>query len=308
MADALTTYSGLTNEQSTFHVKRLIERFLPEYAFYRFGQKDSLPMRNGDALKWRTIPMLSDATTALTEGTPPYTVAMSVSVVSATMATYGNAVKLTDDLIDYSLDDMVREGESVIRDNARQTIDTLIRDTVKAGTTVQYSGTATGRSGVSDNIAVADIKKAVRTLKASSVPYAAGDFYVAFVHPNPAYDLRNDSAWVNAAQYAGSRQIFTGEIGTLYGVRFIETAQAPVFSAAGSGSVDVYGTIIIGQTAYGVPTLKGRAFPQIFVKPLGSAGADDPLNQYGTVGWKAKFTTGRLKESAIVRIESAASA
>ena len=66
---------------------------------------------------------------------------------------------------------------------------------------------------------------------------------------------------------------------------------------------DVYGTIIIGKGAYGVVDVAGKSKPETIIKPLGSAGAADPLNQRATVGWKAFMTAVRLQELAILRVE-----
>jgi N4-gp56 family major capsid protein len=41
------------------------------------------------------------------------------------------------------------------------------------------------------------------------------------------------------------------------------------------------------------------------IKPLGSAGSADPLDQRATSGWKAITTTKILNDSWIVRIEHA---
>jgi len=42
------------------------------------------------------------------------------------------------------------------------------------------------------------------------------------------------------------------------------------------------------------------------VKPLGSGGSSDPLNQRGTVGWKAFKTAKILVQQYMVRVESTA--
>ena len=65
---------------------------------------------------------------------------------------------------------------------------------------------------------------------------------------------------------------------------------------------DVYATLVFGANAYGVCPLAGQAMQNI-IKPLGSAGAADPLNQRATSGWKATTTTKILNEAWMVRIE-----
>jgi N4-gp56 family major capsid protein len=65
---------------------------------------------------------------------------------------------------------------------------------------------------------------------------------------------------------------------------------------------DVYATLIIAANAYGVCPLSGNAMTNI-IKPIGSAGAADPLNQRATSGWKAITTTKILNDNWITRIE-----
>ncbi len=57
--------------------------------------------------------------------------------------------------------------------------------------------------------------------------------YIAIIHPSVAYDLRSSEAWIEAHKYAGLTELFTGEIGELHGVRFIETTEAKIFNGEG---------------------------------------------------------------------------
>lgn len=65
----------------------------------------------------------------------------------------------------------------------------------------------------------------------------------------------------------------------------------------------VYSTLVLADNAYGVTEIEGGGLQHI-VKPLGSAGSADPLNQRATVGWKAIKTAERLVEPYMVRIET----
>ncbi len=81
-----------------------------------------------------------------------------------------------------------------------------------------------------------------------------------------------------------------------------------VRAASGAmGGNDVYATLVFGDNAYGTTSIEGGGLEHI-VKQLGSSGADDPLNQRATVGWKASKVSVRLCEAFMVRIETVASA
>lgn len=95
-----------------------------------------------------------------------------------------------------------------------------------------------------------------------------------------------------------------GEIGKMREVRFIETTNAKIFANAGTGSINLYCTIILGANAYGITRISGEAVKNI-IKPLGSAGTADPLNQRATSGWKATFVAKILNNAFMTRIVSA---
>lgn len=77
-------------------------------------------------------------------------------------------------------------------------------------------------------------------------------------------------------------------------------------SGGSSNGDEVHASIIYGQDAFGMVKLGGKGNPniQIIVKPLGSSGSDDPLNQRGTIAWKVPFfACAVLQDDFIVRIE-----
>ena len=77
-------------------------------------------------------------------------------------------------------------------------------------------------------------------------------------------------------------------------------------SGGASNGDEVHASIIYGQDAFGLVKLGGKGRPniQIIVKPLGSEGSNDPLNQRGSIGWKVPFfACAVLQDDFIVRIE-----
>ena len=78
----------------------------------------------------------------------------------------------------------------------------------------------------------------------------------------------------------------------------------------GAGGCDVYSTLVYGKDAYGSIELGGNGRNvRIIIKPPEGNGAEDPLEQRGTIAWKVKgFCTVILQDDFIVRIESGATA
>ena len=298
------TLNALTAQQRIFYVKNLLRRYTPNLQFAKYATKDTVARRQGLTVNWRRFSAMAAITTPLTEGVTPTGQGLNASAITATMQRFGGFVQGSDVLDFAAIDPVLVETSELLGEQAALTINTLVRDVVAAGTNVVFAtGTARNQVGAAHVLTSLLVRSARRVLRRNSVPPAVGGDYIAFVHPDGVFDLTGDSAWVNAAQYAGATRIFDGELGRLWGVRFIETTLAPVWVGAGLTGADVYGTIIVGRGAYGTPELSGESSPDIIVHQVGSAGTADPLNQRWTAGWKATHVTRRLAEEALVRIE-----
>lgn len=310
MAVQVTTQGSLAPEIKTFYDRALLERALPVLLHAQFGQPRPLRRSEGKAIEFRRFSALPVSTIPITEGTTPAGNSLTATAITAAIQQFGDYIEGSDLLDLTAIDPILLETSQLLGEQAGYSMDTIIRDILVAGTGVQYANNRASRATVAagDNLTVTEIRKAVRTLKKNKArPLQGGDF-VAIVSPSASYDLQSDPAWTSAAQYAGSQQIFSGEIGRLYGVRFVETTETKVFAGAGAGTpaIDVHATLVMGANAYGIIPLSGQNLSFIF-KGLGSSGTADPLDQRWTSGWKLAFTAKILNDAFMLRIEHAVS-
>lgn len=99
----------------------------------------------------------------------------------------------------------------------------------------------------------------------------------------------------------------TGSITVVEELASDATANAIIYPGeAGAKGRDVYSTLIIAENAYGVTDVEGGGLETI-IKPRGSGGTEDPLNQRSSIGWKALDAAEILTESFLVRIEATSS-
>lgn len=297
--------NDLSPEMKTFYDKALLKFAKPNLVHDQFAQKRNIPKNGGKTIEFRRYSQLPKALTPLVEGVTPTGQNLNVTTVSATVDQYGGYITLSDVLLLTAIDNNLMEAIELLGDQAGRTLDTITREVLCSGTNVIYAGGAQGRTAITtaNKLSVDDIKKAVRELKVGLAKKING-YYVAIVHPDCVYDLENDDEWINASQYAGSTQIFEGEIGKLYGVRFVESTEAKIWAEAGASNISVYATLVMGANAYGTTNVEGGGLQSI-VKQLGSGGTADPLNQRATAGWKAIKTAEILYDDYLVRIESA---
>lgn len=311
--NATSGVNALTAEQHTCYQDAMLERLLPELYYMKYGEKKNIPKQKGATTNFRRLNSLAVSTTALTEGVTPDGVNLDITAINATVKEYGNWTKISEFINLTGFDPLMIETSELMGENAGESMDTIVKDTIAAGTNVVYAGGKASRDLVAaaDKITALDILKVRRTLKRNKVKQIklpnGGSGWIAFIHTDVAMDLMQTDEWKKANVENGTKNFEDGIIGKLYGIFFIEVDNGVVFEGAGASTIDVYGTLFVGRGAYGVPDVEGSSKPEIIVHPAGSAGSADPMNQFNTVAWKCAFTTVRLNELCIVRYESAAS-
>ena len=307
-----TSASGMSAEMKTFYEKRLIDQAEPALVHDQFGDPYPIPANGGKNIEFRKYDSLPKATTPLTEGVTPDGQTMNVSTVTAEVKQYGGWVPITDTLQLTAIDNNIVQATKIIASQAGRTLDTIVRDVLAGGTNVIYAPKI-GEGGAETPVtsrATLDatcqltsdlIARAATQLKAMNAD-PIGTSFVGIIHPYVTYELRRDPDWIDVHKYAQPDEIYNGEIGTLHGVRFVETSEAKIWKGTGCpAGLAVFSTLILGAHAYGSTEIEGGGLEHI-VKQRGYG--DDPLNQRASVGWKAHKTAERLVEQYMVRIES----
>ena len=348
-----------------------------------------MPTGGGKTVEWRKFGAFDKALTPLTEGVTPDGSGISVSYITKELAQYGDYTTVSDMLDLTAIDDVVLEITDRHGANMGLTLDTVTRNEIQQGNQVIYAPKlgangakteVTSRAELDSSCKMTSelVAKAATQLKKMNAPTFDGK-YVCIIHPSVAFDLRQDEAWIAAHQYAAATELFSGEIGELHGVRFVETTEAKIYRgtdlaqdsrtllvngavvddtevafdggtvAAGAlagryvkigtnrvkvvsntaskmvvstsvtvsdnaviqpaeGGKDgcaVYGCLFIGKGAYGVVDLSEGT--EVIVKPRGSSGTADPLDQRSSVGWKGVHAAAILYDEYMVRVECGSS-
>jgi N4-gp56 family major capsid protein len=303
---ALTTTSTLPGPVKSYYEKRFLLRAEMNFVMEQLGVPGRIPKNEGKTCVWNRVTNPTAKTTALTEGTDPTPAGLSATLVSANLSQYGNYEQVTDVLELTAIDTLIKEVMDVLAYEAALSIDTVIRDALVSGGTVQYaSGVAARNSLVSTNVVqVADIRKAKRQLSRFSAKPHTLQRWVAAAHPDVIYDLEGDSNWLNAHIYTekGITQVYNGEAGELYGTKWVEYDNATVLTNSGSAGTEVYQTFIMGKEFFGVSKLQNL---ETYVD---SPSPRSALRLYSDIGWKASFAVKNLNDSFAIRLESGATA
>lgn len=392
MTNTTMNTAGSTQLNKTFYDRQLLESAKTRFVHARFGQKRPIPKNNGKRVEFRRWNLFEpdEAMEPLQEGVTPTGQLLSQTDVEASVSQYGAYVEVSDLLDMTGYDQVIADSAELLGEQLGTVVEWVTRDAMCSGGNVQYANGKEQRLSLTtgDKLTVNEIRKAVRTLKrAKARPFndeGRKPHFVCICSPESTYDLQNDALWQDVSKYSNAEQIYSGEIGRLFGVVFVESTEAKIFeqsvwntiSAATSGSRDftlsdepsragvtylktrgnkiyideneftiesyqpfgrvvtiteaatfpaearvysmdageldvqtkmalpVHATLIFGRDAYGMVDVAGKGALLTIIKPHGSAGTSDPLDQRATVGAKvAAYACAILNELWMLRLE-----
>lgn len=259
--------------------------------------------------KWVNFPLISSGTG---EGVPTSALTFSALNVTGSTAQYDNAVSISDIMAYASFGDVMKAAIERLAYNAGLSIDTIVRNVLYTAGTQQSASAVAYWSAVpaGANLIVSEIRKACRTLRRNDAFEQDDGNWVAVAHPDSLYDVMGDSTtggWIDANKYtdANAGKLLEGEVGKLYGIRFLQSTNAATRGssfATGSAvvaSTTIYVTSVFGRDAFGISELQAL---KTYVKPFGSGGVGDPTDKIATAGWKCLFGANVLNSAFFVNV------
>lgn len=304
-----TAVGNTFSDTGIYYDKRWLERTVPQLYFEDLGTKRPLPKQSGTLVKFRRLNKLTAAVTPLTENTNPAETTVGTTEVSVEPLTYGQFVKTSKELQWKSINPIMDEISDELSDNAALSYDTVVRAALSGNFTNQFAGGAASEVTVADTsvLNAAEIRKAVYTLRKANVPGFQGNMYKGLIHPAGHFDLQSDTAagsWLETSKYINNSEILRGEVGALYGVRFVVSTN----TGSGTGATDeTFHAYIFGRDAYGITELSGQGMEMIRKEP-GSQDTSNPLNMFSTVGWKFVMAAKVLNPIRAVQIYAGSAA
>ena len=164
---------------------------------------------------------------ALSEHLPLESKAMSAFTKTITVTEYGNAIGITEKLLQLSWQEQLAQASFLLGRDYALVRDLEIRDVLVAGGTTTLFTTSGAVSiatqDPSDTMDIEAIRNAVEALGNVNAPKFLNDFFICFIHPHQASYLKRDPDWKTAHNEHMTRAPFMGEIGRWEDVVFIET-------------------------------------------------------------------------------------
>ncbi len=305
MSDTLTTTVQVDPAISLYYDRALLEAARAELVHEGLAQKRPIPAKSGNTIKFRRYANLSPADTPLTEGVTPPGQALSKTDITASISWYGDFVHVTDVVDITGQDAELTVASQKLGYQMGQTRDKIVRDVMVSCASV--SNASHGSNGhTPTEITKADIDAVVKTLLSANakmttpaVPAGGGQgtvpirrAYWGIADTDLVDDLEKVTGFTAASEYGDSGASVDAEWGATGNVRWLVTSEGYV----SSDTPAVYSLPILGRDAYGVTELTEAAASNI-IKPFGSAGTADPLNQRASSGWKMAFVARILNDN-----------
>ena len=312
----------LSTKAQFIYDRMLLEQAVPNQVFDRYGKAKVIPANSNSkkAFAYRYKGVLP-ATTPIAEYDGANIKAPNKIVreeVEYEVKHYGDYIVFTDELNMYDYRNIQSDFMDVLGEQASLTVDTIRRDALRGGSNVVFAGGVASRALLTGALTASDIAlMAVKLKKQGAKKFRkivsgsnkigttpVRSCYVAVVTPEVVEDLRELPNWKDVETYGSQKTALEDEVGSVGDFAIIESINNDPIADGVSAGVDAHLSLFMGENAYATTSLRGKGGIKSIVNAIGSAGAEDPLAQYGTIGWKTIAGCAILNENWLIRAES----
>jgi len=303
MPENLTTTTQVDPGVQVLYDRVLLKRSQPFLIHEKAAQTRNMSKKSGNTIKFRRFASLTPATTPLTEGVTPPGQRASKTDLTAAVKQYGDFLHVSD-WVDLTVEDStLTEISEILGEQMGKSRDVLCRDILCAcASAIDVSGT------LSD----LQVKTAIKTLVNNDAQFVTSLVRAGTgqgtVPVSPAYwvmshtelidDWQGCASWIPLRKYAKPDEADSAEWGSIEQARVLLSSQGYKDSSAFPYKIPV-----VGKNAYGVTEIEGGAAKNI-VKPFGSGGTEDPLNQRATSGWKMTYVARILNDNFMLILDN----
>lgn len=293
--------STLSPEVSTYYEKVFLDR-----AQYKLVLKEGAQMRTHPANEGRTVNFtryqpLGIITDPLGELSNPVTCAITACTVAMTLSEYGMTTIHSKLLTLTGIDSGMKEKIELVGQGMGETLNRLVRNELDDGTAFYGNNHNVASFTAGDVLDACNVRLMVRTLElADAMPYKDGMF-IGKTDPYSKFKLIGDTTWVNGKTYSDIKDLYKGEMGELYQVRFLlnndELCTSEAASTASSG-VARYMTFVHGDNAFGCYDLE-QDKPRLYILP-NQVDSNSPAGRVSYISWAGSYAVKLLNSSWVL--------
>ncbi len=278
-----------------YYDRNLLENARENFLVSNFTSKKSMPKFEGKGVVFSYYDHIPAFVTPLVEGAAQGAGASLDKInIRTSMEAYGEFVPYTDDLDIYGEDGarFKKDVTTNLGGAAGEAQETLLINGMIASNTAIVFNTDVATTLMDAEVSIRKAKgKKFKSMLTGSTNYATStirEAYVGVCSIDGARILRAAPGFVSVDKYGYSDGLLPNEIGSLEGVRYMETTLLPQNTAKERA-------IIWAEESIAEVGIRGMKKIQTIIKDLGSAGTADALNRSGSVGSKFRMAAVTLR-------------
>lgn len=290
--------STLSPEVSTYYEKVFLARAEYELVLKEGAQVRTHPANEGRTVNFTRYTPLGIVTSPIGEMSNPVTCNITACTVAMTLSEYGITTNHSKLLTLTGIDSSMKEKIELVGQNMGETLNRLVRAELENGTAYYGNDHAIDTLAAGDNLDACNIRLMVQKLElAKAKPYKDGMF-IGKTDPISKYKLLGDTTWVNGKTYSDIKDLYNGEMGELYQVRWLlnkDVSSGTEAASLAASAVVRYYTYVHGDQSFGTYDLS-QDKPKLYILP-NVVDSNSPAGRISIVSWAGSYATKLLNSS-----------
>lgn len=295
------TTSTLSPEVSTYYEKVFLARAEYELVLKEGAQMRTHPANEGRTVNFTRYEPLTIITDPLGELSNPVTCAITACTVAMTLSEYGLTTVHSKLLTLTGIDSGMKEKVELVGQNMGETLNRLIRAELGNGTSYYGNNHSVSTFTAGDTLDACDIRLMVKALEIAKARSYKDGMFIGKTDPISKYNLIGDTTWVNAKTYSDVKDLYKGEMGELYQVRWLlnkDVASGTEATSTASSGVVRYYTYVHGDNAFGAYDLE-KDKPRLYILP-NQVDSNSPAGRVSYVSWAGSYACKLLNSSWVL--------
>lgn len=342
---AIQKYGTVASRNLIRAEMKMLKHAEPIQVLTQFGDQKEQPLNKTDTIVFRRlkpfnatsseVPNITAINFMTAEGVTPTANTISYTDVTTVLNQYAVLFKFSSKASLMYEDNIPDDMSKLTGETLAEVAELICYGQVKAGTSVIYAN-GTTRAGINSTISLPKLRLAARTMESNrakqvtSAIKSGPDFgvsavepgYIVFHHTDMLSDVRDLPGFTKRVDYGSAiKPVHPREVGACEEFRFVTSPLFAPFAAAGaavatypgyvaadSTNIDVYPMVIMAESAWGQCSLKGNGYTGVSptIIPANVKNHANPSGMFGYVGADFWFSSVRLNENWMTRIECAA--
>lgn len=286
---------------STYYEKVFLETYKYTQVLKEGSQVRTHPANEGRTVNFTRHQPFAIITTPIAEMSNPVTCPINLSTVSMTLSEYGLTTMTSRIGSISSIDVNMKETVERMGQNMGETLNALTGAELQNGTSYFGNNHNVASFTAGDTLDACDIRLMVRTLELNRAMRYKDGFFIGKTDPYSALNLRADSTWVNAKSYSDVRDLYTGELGSLYGVRWLLSnyvLSGTEAASTASSTVTRFYTFVHGKDSFGTYDLE-KDQPKLYILP-NVVDSGSPAGRVSIVSWAGSYAAKLLNSDWVI--------